>query len=92
MIKSAVSHGGVVIFSIFFGPILTEFIKPGLPGLYEFFVNIGAGISNLINNLFGVHADPAAFYHIIIALLIGLLWGIFYGLIRHRTNPTYGQR
>lgn len=92
MTKSAVSHGAVTIVAIIFGAILTEWLKPGLPGLYEFFHNLGVGISELINRIFGVQTAPAAFTPIFISMLIGVGWGLFYGVIRHRTNHKYGER
>jgi len=92
MTKSAVSHGGVAIFSIVLGTILAEVIKPGFPWLYQFFESFGLGVSDFINTIFGIHTHPAAFISIFFALLIGIVWGMAYGLARHRANPKYGQR
>lgn len=92
MIKSTASHGGVAIISLIFGPVMTELIQPAFPGLYRFFESISLGISDLMNSIFGIHTHPAAFISFFFTLLIGIVWGMFYGLARHRTNPSYGQR
>ena len=91
MIKSTASHGGVAIIALILGPVLTEFIQPGFPGIYSFFENLSLGISNLMNSVFGIHTHPGAYISIFFTLLIGIIWGLFYGVIRHRTNPTYGR-
>jgi len=87
MKKSAASHGGAVIVSMVVGVILVEFVRPGFPGLYKFFESFSLGLSDLINSIFIINTDPAAFKPIIIGLLIGVVWGMIYGLARHRTNP-----
>jgi len=87
MRKSAASHGGAAMVSMLVGIILVEFVKPGFPGLYKFFESFSLGISNLVNSIFNIHTDPAVFTSIFIVFLIGALWGIAYGIVRHKTNP-----
>ncbi len=87
MKKSAASHGGVAVTSMVFGSIMTEILRPGFPGLDRFFESFGLGLSDLINSILNIHTDAAAFKPIIIGLLIGVVWGMIYGLARHRTNP-----
>jgi len=92
MTKSAASHGGVVMVSIIFGTILVEVIKPGFPWLYNFFESFSLGFSDFVNQIFGIHTYPSAFISIFAALLIGIVWGMGYGLARHRATPKYGRR
>ncbi|MCK5221386.1 MAG: hypothetical protein KAR14_07395 [Candidatus Aminicenantes bacterium] len=92
MKKSAASHGGAALISMIIGPVLAEAIKPGFPGIYRFFERIGVGISDFVNSIFRIHTHPMSYISIFFILLIGVVWGMFYGLIRHRTIQKYGQR
>ena len=86
MKKSAASHGGAAIVSMVIGVILVEFVRPGFPGLHKFFESFSLSISDLVNSIFNINTDPYVFTSIFMVFLLGALWGIAYGIVRHKTN------
>ncbi len=76
MVKHASSHALSVFMCTIISSVLIELLKPLLPGLFAKF----EGYSKKILQVVPIPISPQYFNLLLIATVLGLLWGIFFKL------------
>lgn len=76
MVKHASSHGLSIFMCTIISAIIVELFKPLLPELFAKFENYTQQILNYIP----IPIDPKYFNILLIATVLGIIWGIFFKL------------
>lgn len=76
MVKHASSHGLSIFMCTIISAIIVELIKPLLPDLFATFENWSSELLDVVP----IPISPQYFNILVIAALLGILWGIFFKL------------
>ena len=76
MVKHASSHGLSVFVCTIISVVLVDLFRPFLPGLFIVFENYSQAILSFIP----LPITPKLFNIILVASILGILWGIFFKL------------